>query len=146
MHMVVDLSTRHLTPQDHQALALYLMGEQPPAAVPVTVGQGSDAGRMTYLDQCAGCHAREGEGKPHVAPAMRDNATLRQADGKNLIVSVLDGLPAQQFPNGESMQSMPGFGERLSDADVAELVNYLRVTWGGLPADITAEQVKALRK
>ena len=77
---------------------------------------------------------------------MRDNATLRQVDGKNLIVSVLDGLPAQQFPNGESMQSMPGFGERLSDADVAELVNYLRVTWGGLPADITAEQVKALRK
>lgn len=65
---------------------------------------------------------------------------------RNLIVSVLDGLPAQQFPNGESMQSMPGFGERLSDADVAELVNYLRVTWGGLPADITAEQVKALRK
>jgi mono/diheme cytochrome c family protein len=44
------------------------------------------------------------------------------------------------------MQSMPGFGERLSDADVAELVNYLRVTWGGLPADVTAEQVKALRK
>ncbi|HAT4997715.1 TPA: c-type cytochrome [Serratia marcescens] len=146
MHMVVDLSTRHLTPEDHQALALYLMGEQPPAAVPVKMGQGSDAGRMAYLDQCAGCHAREGEGKPHVAPAMRDNATLRQADGKNLIVSVLDGLPAQQFPNGESMQSMPGFGERLSDADVAELVNYLRVTWGGLPADITAEQVKALRK
>ncbi|CVG53587.1 G3-ADH subunit II [Serratia marcescens] len=146
MHMVVDLSTRHLTPEDHQALALYLMGEQPPAAVPVKMGQGSDAGRMAYLDQCAGCHAREGEGKPHVAPAMRDNATLRQVDGKNLIVSVLDGLPAQQFPNGESMQSMPGFGERLSDADVAELVNYLRVTWGGLPADITAEQVKALRK
>ncbi|MOA35285.1 Gluconate 2-dehydrogenase cytochrome c subunit precursor [compost metagenome] len=77
---------------------------------------------------------------------MRDNATLRLPDAKNLIVSVLDGLPAQQFPNGESMQSMPAFGERLDDAQVAELVNYLRVTWGGLPADITAEQVKALRK
>ncbi|MNE95704.1 Gluconate 2-dehydrogenase cytochrome c subunit precursor [compost metagenome] len=77
---------------------------------------------------------------------MRDNATLRQPDAKNLIVSILDGLPAQQFPNGESMQSMPAFGERLDDAQVAELVNYLRVTWGGLPADVTAEQVKALRK
>jgi len=77
---------------------------------------------------------------------MRDNATLRQPDAINLIVSVLDGLPAQQFPNGESMQSMPAFGERLDDAQVAELVNYLRVTWGGLPADVTAEQVKALRK
>ena len=125
--MVVDLSTRHLTPEDHRALALYLMGEQPPAAVPVKMGVAAIPGAWP-TDQCAGCHAREGEGKPHVAPAMRDNATLRRADGKNLIVSVLDGLPAQQFPNGESMQSMPGFGERLSDAEVAELVNYLRVT------------------
>ncbi|MNE96748.1 Gluconate 2-dehydrogenase cytochrome c subunit precursor [compost metagenome] len=76
---------------------------------------------------------------------MRDNATLRQPDAKNLIVSVLDGLPAQQFPNGESLQSMPAFGERLDDAQVAELVNYLRVTWGGLPGDVTAGQVKKLR-
>lgn len=146
MHMVVDLSTRHLTPEDHQALALYLMGEQPPAAVTAQPGKGSDAGRMLYLDQCAGCHARDGEGKPHVAVAMRGNATLRQADGNNLIVSVLDGLPEQRFPHGESMQSMPGFAARLTDAQIAELVNYLRVTWGGLPADISAERVKALRQ
>ncbi|ERK11353.1 c-type cytochrome [Serratia sp. IR-2025] len=146
MHMVVDLSTRHLTPEDHRALVTYLMGDKPPQPVAVKIGQGSDAGRITYLDQCSACHERDGAGIPHVAVAMRDNATLRQPDGKNLIVSVLDGLPAQQFPGNESMQSMPGFAERLDDAQIAELVNYLRVTWGGLPADITAEQVKALRK
>lgn len=146
MHMVVDLSTRHLTPEDHRALATYLMGDKPPQPVVAKIGQGSDAGRITYLDQCSACHERDGAGKPHVAVAMRDNATLRQPDGKNLIVSVLDGLPAQRFPGNESMQSMPGFADRLDDAQIAELVNYLRVTWGGLPADITAEQVKALRK
>jgi len=146
MHMAMDLSTRHLTPEDSQALVTYLMGEQPPAVTAVKIGQGSHSGRMTYLDQCSACHAREGEGKPHVSVALRDNATLRQPDGKNLIISVLDGLPEQQFPNGESMQSMPAFGERLDDAQIAELVNYLRVTWGGLPADVSAEQVKALRK
>jgi mono/diheme cytochrome c family protein len=146
MHMVVDLSTRHLTPEDHRALVTYLMGDKPPQPVAAKIGQGSDAGRITYLDQCSACHERDGAGKPHVAVAMRDNATLRQPDGKNLIVSVLDGLPAQQFPGNESMQSMPGFADRLDDEQIAELVNYLRVTWGGLPADITAEQVKALRK
>lgn len=146
MHMVVDLSTRHLTPQDHQALVTYLMGDKPPQPAAAKIGQGSEAGRITYLDQCSACHERDGAGKPHVAVAMRDNATLRQTDGKNLIVSVLDGLPAQQFPGNESMQSMPGFADRLDDAQIAELVNYLRVTWGGLPADITAEQVKTLRK
>ncbi|HBE9178975.1 TPA: c-type cytochrome [Serratia fonticola] len=146
MHMVVDLSTRHLTPEDHRALVTYLMGDKPPQPVAAKIGQGSDAGRITYLDQCSACHERDGAGIPHVAVAMRDNATLRQPDGKNLIVSVLDGLPAQQFPGNESMQSMSGFADRLDDAQIAELVNYLRVTWGGLPADITAEQVKALRK
>lgn len=146
MHMVVDLSTRHLTPKDHRALVTYLMGDKPPQPVAAKIGQGSNAGRITYLDQCSACHERDGAGIPHVAVAMRDNATLRQPDGKNLIVSVLDGLPAQQFPGNESMQSMPGFADRLDDAQIAELVNYLRVTWGGLPADITAEQVKALRK
>ncbi|MCO7508055.1 cytochrome c [Serratia fonticola] len=145
MHMVVDLSTRHLTPEDHRALVTYLMGDKPPQPVAAKIGQGSDAGRITYLDQCSACHERDGAGIPHVAVAMRDNATLRQPDGKNLIVSVLDGLPAQQFPGNESMQSMPGFADRLDDEQIAELVNYLRVTWGGLPADITAEQVKALR-
>ncbi len=145
MHMVVDLSTRHLTPEDHRALVTYLMGDKPPQPVAAKIGQGSDAGRITYLDQCSACHERDGAGIPHVAVAMRDNATLRQPDGKNLIVSVLDGLPAQQFPGNESMQSMPGFADCLDDAQIAELVNYLRVTWGGLPADITAEQVKALR-
>ncbi|MEX2941319.1 cytochrome c [Serratia fonticola] len=146
MHMVVDLSTRHLTPEDHRALVTYLMGDKPPQPVAAKIGQGSNAGRITYLDQCSACHERDGAGIPHVAVAMRDNATLRQPDGKNLIVSVLDGLPAQQFPGNESMQSMPGFADRLDDAQIAELVNYLRITWGGLPADITAEQVKALRK
>jgi len=146
MHKVVNLSTRFLTPEDNRALVTYLMGDQPPTAVPVKMGEGNDAGRITYLDQCSGCHAADGAGKPHVAVAMQNNATLRQPDGRNLIISVLDGLPAQEFPDGESMQSMPGFAERLNDQQIAELVNYLRVTFAGLPADITPEKVKALRK
>lgn len=147
MHKVIDLSTRHLTEDDHRAIATYLLGDKPPVAVSVKIGQGgNEAGRITYLDQCSGCHMADGSGKPHVAVAMQNNATLRQPDGRNLIVSVLDGLPAQAFPDGESMQSMPGFAERLNDAQIAEMVNYLRVTFADLPGDITPEKVKALRK
>lgn len=148
MHTVVDLSTRHLNAEDQKALAMYLMGDKAPETVVVRAGTGDDnsAGRMTWLNMCAGCHAREGGGKPNVAVSMVNNATLRQPDGRNLIVSVLDGMPAQQFPNNQSMQSMPGFAASLSDDDVAGLVNYLRTTWGSLPGNITPEQVKALRQ
>ena len=79
------------------------------------------AGRQTYLNVCAGCHGRDGEGKPHVAVAMLGNSTLRLADPRNLVVSVLDGLPAQEFPGLERMQDMPGFAGTLSDAEIAEL-------------------------
>jgi mono/diheme cytochrome c family protein len=123
-----------------------MMGDNPPAAVPVAVKSGgNEAGREVWLNTCSGCHSRDGEGKPNVSVGMINNATVRQPDGRNLIVSVLDGLPAQNFPGGQSMQSMPGFAHALTDQQIADLVNYMRVTWGGQPANITADQVKALR-
>ncbi|PWI79166.1 cytochrome C oxidase Cbb3 [Enterobacter sp. CGMCC 5087] len=148
MHTVVDLSTRHLNADDQKALVTYLMGDNAPQAVALKAVANSDneAGRMTWLNVCAGCHAREGEGKPNVSVSMVNNATLRQPDGRNLIVSVLDGLPAQSFPGNQSMQSMPSFASNLSDEEIAGLANYLRTTWGGQPGNITPEQVKALRQ
>ncbi|WP_220271951.1 c-type cytochrome [Crenobacter cavernae] len=44
------------------------------------------------------------------------------------------------------MQAMPGFAKQLSDQELAQLANFLRASWGGMPADVSLEQVKALRK
>jgi cytochrome c553 len=55
------------------------------------------AGRTSYVAVCAGCHGREGEGKPHVAVSMQGNSTLRQADPHNLIAAMLDGVDAAEF-------------------------------------------------
>ena len=73
------------------------------------------------------------------------NSTLRLADPRNLIVTMLDGIGAENFPHRESMQAMPGFSDKLSDEDAAALANYLRVTWGGQKGDVTAAVVRALR-
>ena len=43
------------------------------------------------------------------------------------------------------MQDMPGFAKTLSDDDLAQLANYLRVSWGGQAGDVTPAKVKALR-
>lgn len=145
MHMVVAMSTQYLTKDDMKAMTTYLMGDAPPAAKPVQVKLGVEPGKMAYMNFCAGCHGVSGQGKPNVAPGMEGNATLRQADGKNLIVSILDGIPEQAFPGNGNMQPMPGFTHKMDDKAVAELVNYLRVTWGGLDGDIGAEGVRALR-
>ncbi|VVO42485.1 Alcohol dehydrogenase (quinone), cytochrome c subunit [Pseudomonas fluorescens] len=102
-------------------------------------------GRQDYLNVCAGCHAVGGEGKPHIAVAMRGNTTLRLEDPRNLVRVIDDGIGEQKFSGFERMQPMPGFVEKLSDAQLTDLVNYLRQGWGGLPGDLAVSEVQKLR-
>ncbi|MBV6305891.1 cytochrome c [Candidimonas humi] len=153
MYEAFHHSLRHLNSTDNQAMVAYLLGDKPPAPKPVPPpaqaggGQGQSvmAGRQHYLALCAGCHAVDGGGKPDVAVAMQGNTTLRNTDPHNLLVVMLDGLDAQSFTGYDAMQSMPGFAGKLDDAGLADLANYLRLTWGGQKADVQAADVKALR-
>jgi mono/diheme cytochrome c family protein len=149
MHPVVFLSSQYLNPDDLRAMSTYLLGDTPPAPAPLPAVSADSAqlakGRSVYLGVCAGCHGREGEGKPHVAVSMRGNSTVRLADPRNLIVTLLDGVEAAAFPGTESLQEMPGFATTLSDQELADLANFLRQGWGGQAADVSAAQVKALR-
>jgi mono/diheme cytochrome c family protein len=76
---------------------------------------------------------------------MRNNSTLRLSDPRNLIVAMLDGIGSENFPHRESMQAMPGFRDKLTDDQAAELANYLRSAWGGQKPDVTPATVQALR-
>lgn len=150
MHPVIYLSTQHLNADDLRALSTYLLGDAPPQPAPLVTVKFDDtaqltAGRHLYLDSCAGCHGIEAQGKPHVVVGMDGNATLRQADPRNLVTSILDGIEGQRFPGIENMQTMPGFAGTYGDEQIAQLANYLRVTWGGQPGDVTADKVKSLR-
>jgi mono/diheme cytochrome c family protein len=152
MYPVVHLSTQYLSQADLAAMSTYLLGDKPAAPQPIKLvaatADNADqlkAGRAHYLAVCAGCHGRDGEGKPHVAVPMLGNSTVRNADARNLIVSMLDGIDEQHFPGTEAMQAMPGFAQ-MGDAELAQLANYLRAGFGGQPADITADHVKGLRQ
>lgn len=150
MHTVVKLSTSKMSDQDVAAMTTFLMGDKPlPAqarrAVPVDTSK-IEPGRRIYLNVCAGCHGAEGQGKPHVTVAMRDNSTVRQEDPHNLVASVLDGLPEQAFPGLDRMRDMPGFANILNDIEMADLSNYLRATWGGQVANIAPGSIANMRK
>ncbi len=151
MFPVVHHSTQHLEDADLAAMATYLLGDQPPPAKAiqaVALEQMSDSarrGRQQYLNVCAGCHGVDGEGKPHIAVAMRGNTVLRQADSRNLVKVILEGIREQQFTGFERMQPMPGFADKLDDQQVTDMVNYLRQAWGGLPGDLSVQQLAELK-
>jgi mono/diheme cytochrome c family protein len=152
MHQVIMLSTRNLTAEDNDALVTFLLGDEPPPPAPLPPADSAvleaaarGAGRGDYVALCAGCHGLEGGGVPNTVVALRNNSTLRLADPRNLLVAMLDGIRAENFPHRASLQAMPGFADKLSDQQAAGLANYLRVVWGGQKPDVTAAAVRALR-
>lgn len=104
-----------------------------------------DARRNHYLALCAGCHGAKGQGKPSVIVALAGNSTVRNQDPHNLLQVVLHGVDQRNFPDYQSRQAMPGFTNALDDAEVAQLVNYLRVSFGGQKADVAAGTVAKAR-
>ncbi|WP_339413498.1 cytochrome c [Pseudomonas sp. EA_35y_Pfl2_R5] len=151
MYPVFHHSTQYLPKDDHKAMATYLLGDQPPEPRKVAsvaldqLDESAQQGRQHYLNVCAGCHGVAGEGIPHVAVAMEGNTTLRLTDARNLLRVIDDGIKEQQFTGFERMQPMPGFSDTLDDSQMLDLLHYLRQTWGGLDAQLTAEQVSQLR-
>jgi mono/diheme cytochrome c family protein len=148
MHPVIMLSSRHLTPNDLVKAVKYLMGDTPPPPAllpPAPAIAATSPGRASYMALCAGCHGLNGDGIPNTVVAMRGNTTVRLTDPRNLIVSMLDGMAAQNFPYLQSMQAMPGFADKLSDQQAADLANYLRIRFGGQNGDVTPAAVRALR-
>lgn len=147
MYMVMFNSTQHMTDEDISAIATYLMGDDPlpPKKVEILTVTDNNSGRDIYLNMCAACHNEDGMGKPNVAVSMVGNSTLRNPDSHNLIMTILEGLPWQVFPGYERLQAMPAFKEELSNAEIADLVNYLRTSWAGLPGDVTEGDIQKLR-
>ena len=77
---------------------------------------------------------------------LNGQSSLREADPHNLVVAILDGLPAHDFPGIARMQDMPGFADDLDDAQVAALATWLRQRFGGQSAAVTEAAVRDLRQ
>lgn len=150
MYPVILHSTQYLTDDDLKAMAAFLLGDTPPKPVPAPQAQPDAAppspGRRVYLNTCAACHGVDGEGHPPGMPPLAANSTVRLQSPRNLLLSILDGLPAQRLPDGTRIGDMPAFAHRLTDDEVAQLTNYMRTTWSTREGQVTASDVAKLRE
>jgi len=159
MNQVVTHSTTHVADADVQAIAAYLKALPPAAQRSAEVKpQGAAAttrkltaatnltlGERLYLDNCAACHFVTGGGATRIFPQL-DGATVVNADSPaGLIHVVLAGAKTPSTAKAPSVLAMPAFGQRLSDAEVAELATFLRQAWGNGAAAVSAREVEKVR-
>lgn len=158
MSDVVEHSMQYMSDADLTAIARYLKTLPPvnpndsphlyDRAVSDALWKGDDskAGASVYVDNCAACHRTDGKGYTRVFPALAGNPVVQTEDATSLIHIVLRGgtlIPTHTAP---SSFTMPGYAWRLSDQQVADVVNFIRTSWGNQGSAVTPAQVRDLRE
>jgi mono/diheme cytochrome c family protein len=149
MAEAVENSTQHFTDADLLAVATYLkdVGNSDPAgAQPLKPDlPGMVAGQAIYVDRCATCHAGSGEGIPHLFPKLAKAPLVNGDDPTSLIRVVVEGSRAGATDARPTAPGMPALGWNFSDADIANVLTYIRNSWGNAAPAVTADEVKTLR-
>lgn len=148
----IELAMRLLAEEGAVILAAPI--PPPPPAEPAEVAVVLPDGGAIYTANCMACHQATGLGIPGVFPPLAGHAPelYRIPGGREyLIKSILYGLLGPITVDGRTYNApMPAF-PRLSDADIAAVLNYILTAWGNealLPADfapLTPQEVTALR-
>ncbi len=157
MSDVVVHSMQYMSQDDLTAIARYLKSlpavdpkDQPhqydkQVAQALWKGDDSKPGASVYIDNCAACHRTDGHGYTRVFPALAGNPVLQTADATSLINIVLNGGTLPATHTAPSTFTMPAFAWRLSDQEVADVVSFIRGSWGNQGAPVKASDVADLR-
>lgn len=95
---------------------------------------------------CVTCHLSAGQGMPDAVPALRKNPNVVADDVDRLIKVVLHGMVGPYEVNGRSYNAhMAGLGDQLADDEVADVLTYIRNTWGNEASPVTVEQVRSVK-
>jgi len=116
-----------------------------PVGAAAAGGNDTAKGLSLYTANCSACHQANGAGLPGAFPPLKGNEVVNDDDATEHIHVVLRGLQATPVGGVAYGGAMPPFAERLSDADVAAILDYERSSWGNHGKPIVAAQVAAER-
>ncbi len=115
----------------------------PPRALTEAERASFERGRTTFASTCATCHQHSGLGQAGLAPRLR-NSEWALGDAETLARIVLHGLEGEIDIDGVRwnmlMPSLP-----LPDADIADVLTYVRREWGHGAEPIAPDVVTRVR-
>jgi mono/diheme cytochrome c family protein len=136
-----------------KALVAYLLSlkqpvlAQPHAGTPPsgrsggTPGFDAARGASLFADNCAPCHGAEAKGVPGIFPPLAGDPVVNATDPAEQITTVLGGLHGKTI-NGQKYEGeMTPFADKLSDQQIADIIDHERTSWGNhgplvTPADV----------
>lgn len=156
MTEVITHSTQHMPDQDLAAMARYLKSLPARGGKAYAAKTGDDTfdalrggnygktGATVYAEFCQSCHRADGNGVPRIFPALAGNSAVLPDDPGSLVRVVLAGGRMPATETGGTAYAMPGF-TRLSDAEVADVLTFIRSSWGNNAPAVRPKDVAEAR-
>jgi nitrite reductase (NO-forming) len=102
------------------------------------------AGAKLFAGTCSVCHQANGEGVPNVFPPLAGSDFL-MADKQRAIGIPLNGLTGPVTVKGVTFNSTMPPMSQLNDDEIANILTFVRNSWGNSGDAVTTEEVKAVR-
>jgi len=90
-------------------------------------------GKALFAKNCAACHQATGKGIPGAFPALAGNGFVQGPAG-DVAAVLLKGRGG-----------MPDFSGSLDDGEIAQVLSYVRSSWGNSATPLNADEVAARR-
>jgi len=101
-------------------------------------------GEKVYTSVCISCHQAGGTGVPRMNPPLKGTSIVK-GDKKVMIGIILNGLKDTDI-DGESYSNNMPAQRQLSDADIADVLTYVRNSFGNKASQVLPTEVVAARK
>lgn len=101
-------------------------------------------GKEVYDAVCLACHMADGSGVPGMHPPLIETEWVN-GDKERLIDLVLNGMEGEIEVNGEIYNSIMPPNTHLSDQQIADVLTYIRQSFGNNSGEITSEEVAKVR-
>ncbi|SFP38006.1 cytochrome c [Variovorax sp. 770b2] len=156
----VEQSIQYLTEADVRAVAKYLKSlparrnegayspDRPDAPGPRQgdrTGNVESVGARVYKSFCAQCHQPDGKGVAGTFPRLAGNASVLGDDATSLIRLAVQGGRGPRTATGPAPQMMPAFDDTLTDVQIAQVLTYVRQSWGNTARPVTTNDVTKLK-
>ncbi len=109
-------------------------------------GSPMERGATVFQSTCAACHQANGRGVPGQFPPL-DGSRFVTGDVTVPIRIVLQGLSGPiQVGSQKINGNMPPWGASFNDQQIADVITYIRGSWGNKAPPVRPEQVKKVRE
>lgn len=103
-----------------------------------------EKGKRVYMQNCAMCHQLEGQGLPKVFPPLAESDYLMEDKIRSINI-VMRGLAGPITVKGQNYDGVMPPQVTLNDEQIADVLTFVRNSWGNEGDVVTVGEVKAVR-